>query len=107
MPNHTKRHLHYKNMGYDDEISRHARKIGRPSGTGVAIFFGKAGWYNSVVFFYKEFGYGQGRPEEAADGLSCEVHLNKALAAVESAPDGQWIAASEWAVRAGLPIFLA
>ncbi len=30
MPNHTKRHLHYKNMGYDDEISRHARKIGRP-----------------------------------------------------------------------------
>ncbi len=31
---------------------------------------------------------------------SCEVHLNKALAAVESAPDGQWIAASEWAVRA-------
>ncbi len=34
MPNHTKRHLHYKNMGYDDEISRHARKIGRPINEG-------------------------------------------------------------------------
>ena len=32
---------------------------------------------------------------------SCEVHLNKALAAVESAPDGQWIAASERVGRAG------
>lgn len=30
---------------------------------------------------------------------SCEAHLDKAMAAVESAPDGQWIAASEWAVR--------
>ncbi len=30
---------------------------------------------------------------------SCEAHLDKAMAAVESAPEGQWIAASEWAVR--------
>ncbi len=30
---------------------------------------------------------------------SCEAHLDEAIAAVEKAPDGQWIAASEWLVR--------
>ena len=29
----------------------------------------------------------------------CQQALDKALLAVESAPDGQWIAASEWTVR--------
>ena len=28
-----------------------------------------------------------------------DVRLNEALSAVQSAPDGQWIAASEWEIR--------
>ena len=29
----------------------------------------------------------------------CQVALDKALRAVDEAPDGHWIAASEWEVR--------
>jgi len=87
-----------KVVAYCDENSGFVHSDARQrSRTGVAVFFGNS-CIMEVSHFTMEAKYGQGILKRQLT-QRCQQALDEALKAVDQAPDGQWIAASEWEVR--------
>jgi len=64
----------------------------------VAVIFGNRRYDQSGAHFLQETGMDKEvLKRELAE--RCQQALDEALRAVDNAPDGQWIAASEWEVR--------